>query len=216
MIGLRAGRRIPFSDVFQVAGAIAAAAVLKIVAQGHPGFVLGDFASNGFGDLSPGQYNLLSCAIHRDPSYLLFRAGHYGGHVRGGPGQFRTARDRPNLDPHSPHRQSGAQHRPGDLRGQSLCRSALVLLGGANLWRLGGRHRKCDKAKISSNGMVWIKPKNDGAVPLTARQAFPPAIGLRKRGLAERSTNIYRSFTVCAIPIRAVLLSLSSYQREPG
>ena len=57
-IGLWAGRRIPFSDVipyivFQVAGAIAAAAVLKIVAQGHPGFVLGDFASNGFGDLSP-------------------------------------------------------------------------------------------------------------------------------------------------------------------
>jgi aquaporin Z len=33
--------------------------VLKIVAQG----VLGDFASNGFGDLSPAQYNLLSCAI---------------------------------------------------------------------------------------------------------------------------------------------------------
>lgn len=67
-IGLWAGRRIPFSDVipyivFQVAGAIAAAAVLKIVAQGHPGFVLGDFASNGFGDLSPGHYNLLSCAI---------------------------------------------------------------------------------------------------------------------------------------------------------
>ncbi len=67
-IGLWGGRRIPFSDVipyivFQVAGAIAAAAVLKIVAQGHPGFVLGDFASNGFGDLSPGHYNLLSCAI---------------------------------------------------------------------------------------------------------------------------------------------------------
>jgi aquaporin Z len=67
-IGLWAGRRIPFSDVipyivFQVAGAIAAAAVLKIVAEGHPGFVLGGFASNGFGELSPGHYNLLSCAI---------------------------------------------------------------------------------------------------------------------------------------------------------
>jgi aquaporin Z len=49
--------------VFQVAGAIAAAAVLKIVAEGAPGFVLGSFASNGFGDLSPGHYNLLSCAI---------------------------------------------------------------------------------------------------------------------------------------------------------
>jgi aquaporin Z len=67
-IGLWAGRRIPFRDVipyivFQVAGAICAAAVLKIVAEGHPGFVLGGFASNGFGELSPGHYNLLSCAI---------------------------------------------------------------------------------------------------------------------------------------------------------
>ena len=67
-IGLWAGRRIPFRDVvpyvvFQVAGAIAAAAVLKIVAEGQPGFVLGGFASNGYGDLSPGHYNLLSCAV---------------------------------------------------------------------------------------------------------------------------------------------------------
>jgi aquaporin Z len=67
-IGLWAGRRIPFRDVvpyvvLQVAGAIAAAALLKIVAEGQPGFVLGGFASNGYGDLSPGHYNLLSCAI---------------------------------------------------------------------------------------------------------------------------------------------------------
>jgi aquaporin Z len=67
-VGLWAGGCVPFRHVvpyivFQVAGAIAAAAVLKIVAQGHPGFVLGDFASNGFGDLSPGHYNFLSCAM---------------------------------------------------------------------------------------------------------------------------------------------------------
>ncbi|MGH6848140.1 MAG: aquaporin Z, partial [Methylocella sp.] len=67
-IGLWAGNRVPFSDlipyiVFQVAGAIAAAALLKFVAEGQPGFVLGSFASNGFGDLSPGHYNLVSCAI---------------------------------------------------------------------------------------------------------------------------------------------------------
>jgi aquaporin Z len=49
--------------VVQVLGAIAAAAVLKIVAEGHPGFVLGGFASNGYGDLSPGHYTLLSAAI---------------------------------------------------------------------------------------------------------------------------------------------------------
>lgn len=67
-LGLWAGGRTPAGDiipyiVFQVAGAIAAAAVLKIVAEGHPGFVLGSFASNGFGDLSPGHYSLLSCAV---------------------------------------------------------------------------------------------------------------------------------------------------------
>jgi aquaporin Z len=160
-IGLWAGRRIPFSDVipyivFQVAGAIAAAAVLKIVAQGHPGFVLGDFASNGFGDLSPRSLQSSFLRHHRDPSYLLFRAGNYGGHVGGGPGRFRTARDRPNLDPHSPRRHSGyqrlgqsrAQHRPGDFRGQTLCRffwaapisGALVagIVGGALFRRESG------------------------------------------------------------------------------
>ncbi len=67
-LGLFAGGRTPLRDVipyivFQVAGAIAAAAALKIVAQGQPDFVLGGFASNGFGDLSPGHYNFLSCAI---------------------------------------------------------------------------------------------------------------------------------------------------------
>ena len=67
-IGLWAARRIPFSDVipyivFQVAGAIAAAAVLYIVASGKPGFELGGFASNGYGDLSPGKYSLLSALV---------------------------------------------------------------------------------------------------------------------------------------------------------
>ena len=67
-IGLWIGGRNPTREVvpyivFQVAGAIAAAAVLKIMAEGHPGFVLGGFTSNGYGDLSPGHYNLLSCAV---------------------------------------------------------------------------------------------------------------------------------------------------------
>lgn len=49
--------------IVQVLGAVAAAAVLKIVAEGHPDFVLGRFASNGYGDLSPGHYTLLSASI---------------------------------------------------------------------------------------------------------------------------------------------------------
>ena len=45
----------------QVAGAIGAAAVLWIVASGKAGFDLaGGFASNGYGEHSPGQYGLVA------------------------------------------------------------------------------------------------------------------------------------------------------------
>ena len=49
--------------ISQVVAAIAAAAVLYIIASGKPGFTLGAFASNGYGDLSPGKYSLLSCLV---------------------------------------------------------------------------------------------------------------------------------------------------------
>jgi aquaporin Z len=65
-IGLWAGGRFKASDVIpyiiaQVAGAIVAAAVLYAIASGKPDWVAGGFASNGFGDLSPGKYGLVSC-----------------------------------------------------------------------------------------------------------------------------------------------------------
>jgi aquaporin Z len=49
--------------VAQVVGAIAAAAVLWLIASGKPDWVPGGFASNGYGDLSPGKYNLTSCVV---------------------------------------------------------------------------------------------------------------------------------------------------------
>jgi aquaporin Z len=49
--------------VAQVAGAIVAAGVLYLVASGKPGWVPGGFASNGYGELSPGKYSLLSCFL---------------------------------------------------------------------------------------------------------------------------------------------------------
>jgi aquaporin Z len=65
-LGLVAGKRFPASDllpyvVAQVAGAIAAAAVLYVIASGNPGFdVHAGFASNGYGAHSPGGYSLLA------------------------------------------------------------------------------------------------------------------------------------------------------------
>ncbi|HOX88066.1 MAG TPA: aquaporin Z [Burkholderiaceae bacterium] len=62
--GLWAGGRFPAASllpyvVAQVAGAIVAAAVLYVIASGKAGFDLaGGFASNGFGEHSPGKYGL--------------------------------------------------------------------------------------------------------------------------------------------------------------
>jgi aquaporin Z len=49
--------------IAQVAGAIAAAAVLWLIASGKPDWVPGGFASNGYGNLSPGKYGLVSCLL---------------------------------------------------------------------------------------------------------------------------------------------------------
>src|SRR5271168_1022590 len=68
-VGLVVGKRFPASDLIpyvlaQVAGGIAAAGVLYVIASGKAGFSLaGGFASNGFGDHSPGGYSMLSCAV---------------------------------------------------------------------------------------------------------------------------------------------------------
>jgi len=67
-IGLWAGGRFKAADVVpyiiaQVIGAIVAAAILYAIASGKPDWVAGGFASNGYGDLSPGKYGLGACFI---------------------------------------------------------------------------------------------------------------------------------------------------------
>ncbi|AZI35792.1 aquaporin Z [Caenibius tardaugens NBRC 16725] len=49
--------------VAQVIGAIVAGAVLYAIASGKAGFAAGGFASNGFGELSPGGYSLQSALL---------------------------------------------------------------------------------------------------------------------------------------------------------
>jgi aquaporin Z len=68
-VGLVAGKRFPASDLLpyviaQVLGAIAAAGVLFIIANGSASFdVHAGFASNGYGVHSPGNYSLLACFV---------------------------------------------------------------------------------------------------------------------------------------------------------
>jgi aquaporin Z len=66
-LGLAAGRRFAWRETggyiaTQVVAAVCAAAVLWVVANGVDGFSAEDsgFATNGYGDRSPGGYNLLS------------------------------------------------------------------------------------------------------------------------------------------------------------
>ncbi len=47
----------------QVIGAISASCLLWIIASGKPDWVAGGFASNGYGDLSPGHYSMISCFV---------------------------------------------------------------------------------------------------------------------------------------------------------
>ena len=47
----------------QVLGGITAAGVLYLIASGKPGFELGGFASNGYGEHSPGEYSLVAALV---------------------------------------------------------------------------------------------------------------------------------------------------------
>ncbi|MBI3518871.1 MAG: aquaporin Z [Bacteroidetes bacterium] len=64
-LGLWAGGRFPAKElapyiISQLLGALFGAAIIYIVGMGKPGFVVGDFAANGYDTHSPGQYDIIS------------------------------------------------------------------------------------------------------------------------------------------------------------
>lgn len=67
-IGMAAAGRFKASQlpgyiVAQVLGAIAAAGVLYLIATGKPGADIGGFATNGYGEHSPGGYGLMAALV---------------------------------------------------------------------------------------------------------------------------------------------------------
>jgi aquaporin Z len=68
-VGLVAGKKFPASElpayiIAQVLGGIVGAGVLYVIASGKADFTLaGGFASNGYGEHSPGGYSLLACLV---------------------------------------------------------------------------------------------------------------------------------------------------------
>jgi aquaporin Z len=67
-LGLVTGKRFPADEALpywlsQVMGGIAAASLLYLIASGKPEFVVGGFASNGYGANSPGLYSLTACLV---------------------------------------------------------------------------------------------------------------------------------------------------------
>jgi len=76
-IGLWIGGRFDKKEllpyiVAQVLGAIAGAGILYLIASGKQGFEIGGFASNGYGEHSPGGYNMMSALITETAMTFIF------------------------------------------------------------------------------------------------------------------------------------------------
>ena len=77
-VGLWAGRRFAGREVIpyviaQVVGGIVAGAILYVIASGKAGFDLSaGFASNGYGEHSPGGYPLVSCLVCEIVMSMMF------------------------------------------------------------------------------------------------------------------------------------------------
>ncbi len=76
-IGLWVGGRFERKDLLpyiasQVLGGIAGAGILYLIASGKPGFEIGGFAANGYGEHSPGGYSMLAALITEIVMTFLF------------------------------------------------------------------------------------------------------------------------------------------------
>jgi aquaporin Z len=76
-VGLWLGGRFDGKDLIpyilaQVLGGIAGAGILYLIATGKPGFELGSFAANGYGEHSPGGYSMLAGLVSEFVMTFMF------------------------------------------------------------------------------------------------------------------------------------------------
>jgi len=76
-IGLWAGGRFDQKElvpyiVAQVLGGIAGASILYLIASGKPGFEVGGFAANGYGEHSPGNYSMVAALVTEITMTFMF------------------------------------------------------------------------------------------------------------------------------------------------
>src|SRR5215475_3944080 len=154
-LGLWAGGRFKASElpgyiVAQVLGAIAGAAILYVIASGRADFdVHAGFASNGFGEHSPGEYSLTSglvCEVVMTFGFLFVILGStHGSAPRGfapiAIGLCLTLIHLISIPVTNYLGESRAQHRPGAVRRRLGTGAALAVLGGAGN-RRGHRRRR--------------------------------------------------------------------------
>jgi len=178
-----AGDALPYI-VAQVLGAIAAVVILHIVASGTAGFdpATATYAANGYGEASPGAYDLGAAFVMEAVMTFFFLiiiigSTHPKVPVAGG---IRADRHRPGAHPDPPDLDPGDQHlgqpgafdRTGALRRRRLPQPALAVLGLADRRRGPGRpgrplaaagigvvirtRRLCAEAQASSCGGFMV------------------------------------------------------------
>jgi aquaporin Z len=151
-VGLWAGGRFPASQllpyiVAQVLGAVVAGGVLYLIASGKAGFdVSAGFASNGYGDHSPGGYSLLAALVTEVVMTMMFLFIILGATDKRAPQGFAPLAIGLGLTlihlisipvtntSVNPARSTGV----ACLSGIELLRAVMAFLGGADRWRSRG------------------------------------------------------------------------------